>query len=412
MELTFLGAAQEVGRSCVMVSAEDKFMLDCGLKIHSETPFPEQPPFTPDFVIASHAHLDHTGFLPALYRHERPELICTPPTQALSQIIIEDSMRIMAKRGEFPYRSSEIKRMLANTALLSYKKWYEAGSGTVTFYQGGHIPGAAIVDVDTGNGRVVYSGDFKGEETKTTFSSEVPPKGPDVLLIESTYADKDHPPRKELEIELGRQVEATLGEGGSVLFPAFAIGRTQELIRIIRSQNKDVDIWVDGMGWRVSETLSHYSSYVKDFKKFRQDMETCKPVLHKSDREKVLKKQCVIISTAGMLQGGPALTYLLRLGPESKAIFTGYCVEETNGHNLLTKGHVEYDGVKMTPKATHSYLDFSAHAGRRELFDLAKRLEPEKVLCMHGDHCELFAEELKLEGYDASAPKLGETIKV
>jgi len=412
MDITFLGAAGEVGRSCIFLQGEDKVMLDCGLKIHTSEPYPLQTPAQPDYVVLSHAHLDHSGFTPALYRHGAPEVIYTPATAALSEIIIDDSMRLMEKRGEFPYRPAQIKRMRENATLLSYKKWYEIGDSTVTLHQAGHIPGASFVDVESGGKRVVYTGDFKGEETKTTFASEPPPQGPDALIIESTYSDCDHPSRKELEIKMKSLVEETLGQGGTVLLPAFAIGRTQELIRIVRSINHDVDIWVDGMGWRVCEALSHHSHYVKDFKRFRQDMESCKPILRPAERGKVLKRPGVIIATAGMLQGGPALGYLLKMSPESRAIFTGYCVEDTNGYNLINKGFVEYDGVKITPKAPWSYLDFSAHAGRTELFELVEQLKPKKVLCVHGDHCDKFADELALEGYDASAPKLGDTITI
>lgn len=412
MDLTFLGAAGEVGRSSMLLEGDERIMLDCGLKIHAEDTFPLQPPAMPDYVVVSHAHLDHTGFLPSLFRQHKPEMVCTPPTLAMAEIITNDSMNLMARRGEFPYRAAHIKRMMQNTTLLSYKKWYELGSATLKFYQAGHIPGAAISDIEVGGKRVIYSGDFKGEETKTTFATELPPPNPDALIIESTYSDKDHPSRKDLEMEFGKQLKETLGNGGTVLIPAFAIGRTQEMIRLVRSVNHDVDIFVDGMGWRVSETLSRYSSYMKDFKRFRHDMGSCRPILHKKDREKALKAPCVIIATAGMLQGGPALSYLLRLGPESKAVFTGYCVPGTNGHNLLNFDFVEYDGVKIKPKAGHSYLDFSAHAGRSELFDMVEKLQPKKVYCVHGDKCPTFAEELKVEGHDAFAPKLGETVKI
>ncbi|HIH29885.1 TPA: MBL fold metallo-hydrolase [Candidatus Micrarchaeota archaeon] len=412
MEISFLGAAQEVGRSCMHLSGSDQIMLDCGLKIHASENFPMDPPRRPDFVVVSHAHLDHTGFLPALYRHDRPELICTPPTLAMGELIIADSMKIMAHRGEFPYRAQHVKRMLSAATKLSYRKWYELGDSTLSFYQAGHIPGAAMAEINTGGKRILYSGDFKLEGTHTTFPSEFAPKNPDVLIMESTYSDRDHPPRKELEREFKERLDKILGEGGTVLLPAFAIGRTQELVRIVRTANRDVDIWIDGMGWKVSEMVSHFSSYMNEFKKLRADLDSCKPVLHKKDRDKVLKKPCVIIATAGMLQGGPALSYLLRLGPESHAIFTGYCVPETNGYNLINKGFVEYDGVQIKPKASHSYLDFSAHAGRSELFELAKEMSPQKIFCVHGDRCVDFAEELKVEGYDAHAPALGETVKI
>jgi len=412
MDITFLGAAGEVGRSSILLQGSDKIMLDCGLKIHSETPYPVETPAQPDFAVISHAHLDHSGFTPALFRHHGPRVIMTPATAAMAEIIIDDSMRLMEKRGEFPYRPANIKRMRECTTLLSYKKWHEIGSSTVTLHQAGHIPGASFVEVESGGKRVVYTGDFKGEETKTTFASEPPAANPDALITESTYADRDHPSRKELETQMAALAEETLDNGGTVLLPAFAIGRTQELIRIVRSFNRDCDIWVDGMGWRVSDALSHFSAYVKDFKRFRQDMDSCRPILHPRERGKVLKRPGVIIATAGMLQGGPALGYLLKMGPESRAIFTGYCVEETNGHNLLNKGYVEYDGVKIKPKAQWSYLDFSAHAGRTELFELVAKLKPKKVFCVHGDSCQKFADDLAVEGYDAVAPKLGETVKI
>jgi putative mRNA 3-end processing factor len=141
-------------------------------------------------------------------------------------------------------------------------------------------------------------------------------------------------------------------------------------------------------------------------------MGSCTPIRHRNERDKVLRRPCVVIATAGMLQGGPALSYLLKLGSESKAIFTGYCVEGTNGHNLLNSGFVEYDGVKIKPKASHSYLDFSAHAGRSELFEMARKISPGRIFCVHGDKCPQLAEELKLEGFEASAPALGDTVEI
>lgn len=412
MDITFLGASQEVGRSSFLLSGTDRILLDCGLKIHTDNCYPIEPPKKPDYVVVSHAHLDHTGFLPALFKNNSPEMVCTPPTLAMGEIIVNDSLKIMANRGEFPFRPAHVKRMMQSASLLSYRKKRMLGDTSLEFYQAGHIPGAAMCDLSDGDRRIVYSGDFKLEETKTTFASEIPPPGPDVLIMESTYYDRDHPSRKELEIELGRQMNETLEAGGTVLFPAFAIGRTQELLRIIRSQNHDVDIWVDGMGYKVSELLSHYSSYMKDFKQYRHDLGTVKTINHRNEREKVLHKPGVVIATAGMLQGGPALGYLLRMGVESRAIFSGYCVPDTNGWNLLNKGFVEYDGVKIKPKASHSYLDFSAHAGRKELFELAEKLKPDRIFTVHGDHCVEFAEELKLEGFEAYAPAMGETVEI
>jgi len=132
------------------------------------------------------------------------------------------------------------------------------------------------------------------------------------------------------------------------------------------------------------------------------------------DRKKVLEQPSVIISTAGMLQGGPAMQYLLSLNKNSQCVFSGYCVEGTQGHNLLNYGYVEKEGERFVPDVPVSYLDFSAHAGRSELFEYVKQTNPDKVVCVHGDPkiIDEFVEELKLEGFDAQGPMVGDAIEV
>ena len=173
-------------------------------------------------------------------------------------------------------------------------------------------------------------------------------------------------------------------------------------------------MWVDGMGVEASRIVAGYPGYIKDAAQFRRQLESVNIVREARDRSKVLKEPCVIISTAGMLQGGPALGYLLSLSDQSEIVFTGYSVEGTNGYNLLQNGYVEVDGEQVKPSIPVRYLDFSAHASRSELFKYVERANPDKVYCIHGDsaNCTQFAEELKLEGFDAYAPKLGEKVQL
>ncbi|MDE1798196.1 MAG: MBL fold metallo-hydrolase, partial [Candidatus Micrarchaeota archaeon] len=166
------------------------------------------------------------------------------------------------------------------------------------------------------------------------------------------------------------------------------------------------------MGVEASRIASGFPAYIKDAKRFRSQLESCNIVKDPRDRKRVLTEPSVIISTAGMLQGGPAMGYLLSLNDKSEIIFTGYSVEGTNGWNLLQNGYVEKDGQRIQPAAPVRYLDFSAHAGRSELFKFVEQTNAQKVFCIHGDRCADFAEELKLEGFDAYAPKLGEKVEL
>ncbi|MEM4197028.1 MAG: MBL fold metallo-hydrolase, partial [Candidatus Anstonellaceae archaeon] len=200
--------------------------------------------------------------------------------------------------------------------------------------------------------------------------------------------------------------------GGHLLLPAFAVGRTQELLAIFKNRAKDIPLWIDGMGIEATKIILKYPQFIKDPKTFRKYVEQCNFVLDSKDRKKVLKQPGVIISTAGMLQGGPALKYLSTINEKSEVVFSGYCVEDTNGYKLQNFGYVEVDGEKYYPKIPVSYFDFSAHASRSELFEFVKQTNPSKIICIHGDEKVAidFAEELKVMGYDAIAPKTGEEV--
>jgi putative mRNA 3-end processing factor len=408
MELRFIGGAGEVGRSAVLLKTDIDLVLDYGVKIHADTAFPQIGMQTVDAAIITHAHLDHSGFLPQLYDRAEPEWIGTPPTRAICEILLPDSEKIMKKeRGMLPYHHSSYKRAMKRFRPLAYNQRMQLDGTGVMLHDAGHITGSAMAEITHGRKRLLYTGDFNTTETYMNTAAK-PVRGMDVLITESTYADKEHPPRRETEKMLCKKIEETLENGGNMLLPAFAVGRTQELVRVIRARLRDVPIYVDGMGGDVTRAVERHSKYIRDFKLFRRDMGSVTFVNGARERPSVLKRPSVIISTAGMLQGGPAMHYLLRLNERSRMIFTGYSVPGTNAHRVLQEGIADVDGVELKLKIPYEYLDFSAHAGRSDLFEFVKRCAPQKVFCVHGDHCEDFAEDLKVEGFDAVAPKISE----
>ncbi|MFH1095732.1 MAG: MBL fold metallo-hydrolase [Candidatus Micrarchaeota archaeon] len=416
MEIDFLGATREVGRSCFMVRTDSEIMLDCGLKIHNKKDphlYPMPPPADVDAVVITHPHLDHVGYLPSLFDHHKPMVLSTPPTREMSELLLLDSAKIIIEEyGTLPYKRSSHRMAMESFKPQGYHVPMKVKDTTITFFDAGHIPGSAMALIEYQNKRILYTGDFKLSDTQMHNKAEIPGEV-DVLITESTYANRDHPNRKDLEVQLVQRAREVIERGGNLLLPAFAVGRTQELVSIIKSHDPDMPVWVDGMGVEASQIVSNYPSYIRDAKKFRKAFEGCRLVQKgRRDRQNVLTEPSVIISTAGMLQGGPALGYLLSLNDRSEIVFTGYSVEGTNGYNLLQYGYVEVDGTQVRPSVPVHYLDFSAHAGRSDLFEFVDKVKPKKIFCIHGDSCQSFADELALEGYDAYAPAIGEKVQV
>ncbi len=411
--LTFLGGAGEVGRSGILFEDDKKILMDYGIKIHEKTEYPLPFQGFLNALIISHAHLDHSGFSPAAYESQNPLCFGTYPTQALSLLLIKDSMKVQKlKREKQQFSSSDFKKMLHAYVPLPYDTRHNLSrSLSLSLRDAGHILGSSLVELNYGNKKLVYTGDFKLGETRMHRGAR-PIKDVNVLIIESTYSDRDHPDRKELEKRLHDEVRAVIERGGNVLFPAFAVGRSQELLQILHAMKEDFPVYLDGMAKTASEISLDYPSYMKDARAFRESLSEAKFVMFEGHRRRALSEPSVIVSTAGMLEGGPAMGYIPRLNKQSKIILTGYQMPGTNGWHLLNSKIVRTNGLEMKVEIPVEYLDLSAHAGRSDLLKFISAAAPEKIFCIHGDHCDKFAAELKEGGYEARAPKIGESSEI
>ncbi|MFH0818007.1 MAG: MBL fold metallo-hydrolase [Candidatus Micrarchaeota archaeon] len=407
MELSFLGGAGEVGRSGILIDNGFKVLLDYGIKIHDETEYPLKVKGGLDAVVISHAHLDHSGFLPAVYDHYACPFFGTYPTALLAELLIKDSIKIQER---IPFRASSFKRAFKHFSPLEYNTGFEIEGARLTLHDAGHITGSALVRLEMDEKTLLYTGDCKLEQTRMEKGADVPKC--DVLITETTYSEREHPPRKELEKKLSFEVNKVLENGGNVLLPSFAVGRAQELLQILYDLNKDVQVYLDGMSKSASEIVRQCPRFVKNFKEYDESLAWVEWVESREQRAKALKSPSVIITTAGMLEGGPVFQYLLNLNKNSKIIMTGYCVDNTNGWHLMNKGLVYVNGKPKPIETPVEYMDFSAHAGKSDLLELITRSGPEKIFCVHGDHTEAFAEELRGMGFDANAPKIGDKFKI
>ncbi|PIZ91608.1 hypothetical protein COX85_02985 [Candidatus Micrarchaeota archaeon CG_4_10_14_0_2_um_filter_55_9] len=413
MDLHCLGGSQEVGKSCFLLdTGELRIVMDCGMKVHDHNEGPVIPGKV-DVGIITHAHLDHSGCAPLLYKRNAPKTFCTYPTRPIMDLLLADSEKIArAENKQLPYASQNVKQLDKHLACLGYDEDYEFKDGSnFRFLDAGHVPGSAQILFKKGKRKVLYTGDFNTGYTRLHHPAK--PVKADVLIIESTYAQRDHEPRKDVEKAFAREVEKALGDGLTVLVPAFAVGRTQEILEVLRAHTK-APVFVNGMGKKVCDIIMDYPSYIKSPENFAETMRNVTIIQGKSDEKKAFREPSVIVSTAGMLDGGPMLSYLDKCNQKNSAVvlLTGYQVEGTNGYSLVNEGRVRSEGIEKVIQLPVKHFDFSAHSGRIELFNYVDAVNPEKVVCVHGDACKDFAEELKNEGYDAFAPAVGDKIKL
>ncbi|WP_247005796.1 MBL fold metallo-hydrolase [Halorientalis litorea] len=410
MDLRFLGGAGEVGRSAILVN--DSLLLDYGMK--TDTP-PQYPvgSVDPEAVVVSHGHLDHVGAIPTLLSGDRrPPIHWTPPTRELALTLARDTLKLHGGTYDCPFTETEVKRVTQVSEAHGYRETFTAASHEITFYNAGHIPGSAHVLVDDGDTRLLYTGDFHTEDQRLVSGTTARPDA-DVVLCESTYSDVEHSERANIEERFAESVRTTLWEGGTVVVPAFAIGRTQEMLLICAAH--DIDCYVDGMGKQVTEMLRRHSEFVRDADALKRAKSHARFVTGRDgQRKRVADQNTAIVTTSGMLSGGPAMTYIpeIRDRPTNKITMTGYQVEGTPGRELLDTGSAEIDGRVMPVAAQVESYDFSAHADRTGLLAFLDAYRETPVLVNHGDRCGAFAEELTADGYRASAPDLGETVTV
>jgi len=424
LKLEFLGAAREVGRSCVRVTTgELELLLDAGIKFAGrETAFPTPEPLHADAVVVSHCHLDHSGFLPRFFssNNSKTPYMCTPPSEPLISFLLEDTIKIMESKKQKPYFGvRDLRNLPRYCHAMGYRRPYEFFDGTeLELLDAGHVLGSAQALIrPKGNEKpLLYSGDIKLVQSKMHLGADIPSDEIGTLLVESTYALREHPDRPTLEKQFCSDVRNALADGFSVLVPSFAVGRTQEMLMILRDNNIKAQVYLDGMAQSATQLAMDYSSYMRDARSFREAVKMVHFVSEEKRRRIGENSPCIIVATAGMLEGGPILSYIKRLSKTGKLkiFLTGFQVPGTNGRKLVETGVLRIDGKPFKVNAEVRTYDFSAHAGRDELFDYVEQINPEKVFCMHGEaeSCFTFAEQLKQRGFDAIAPEPGSVHEV
>ncbi len=403
MEFQFLGGASEVGRlGMVLKSGPTSTLFDYGLlpKDPPQYPIPAPPV---DGMFVSHAHLDHTGMIPWITRRQDVDVVLTPPTADVADLLLQDSLKIADAEGfDAPFDDHDLRTARRRFRTIDFGDNVDMGDLEITAHPAGHIPGATMYEVN-GNQTMLFTGDLHTLTTDLVWGAR--PVKCDTLFVESTYAGRQHPERLKSEYAFLKKVEQVVNRGGIALVPSFAVGRTQDIILTLAKAKYEV--FLDGMGKKVNTIYVNHPEYIRSAKKLRQAMNHVKVVDGPRTRALALKGD-VIVCTSGMLDGGPVLGYLdaIRDDMRSAILLTGYQVEGTNGRKLVDTGMIDMYGVNVDVKIEWQKFDFSAHAGHDELVRFIEACDPRRVVLMHGDQRELLAEAL--EGREVVLPKEGQ----
>ena len=361
MNLYFLGGAMEIGGSCIYVkAAEKRILLDCGIRQSgSKDPLPDfrtiQEQGGLDAIIISHAHMDHIGTLPIISKaYPDARIYMTAMTADLTRVLLYDSLKIMKyKEDEIPhYTEQDVLAMLERITPIRYQTEFPVFDNfTLTFYPAGHIAGAACIYLVTEDGTLFYSGDFAAFAQRTIEGIHIPKLRPDIAIVETTYGNRLHANRQVEERRLVELVRECIEQRRKILIPAFALGRAQEVLLILRAaiQNGEIPpvlVYVDGMVRDINTMYTRNPTFLKNAlgKRILKGNEPfytkeIQPVAPNQKRDELLsgKDPVILVSSSGMLTGGPSTQYAKQLAPSENAciIITGYQDEESPGRKLL-----------------------------------------------------------------------------
>jgi metallo-beta-lactamase family protein len=451
VKIQFLGAAGTVtGSKYLITTAEKTIMIDCGmfqglkdLRERNWEPLPIDVEKI-DYVLLTHGHLDHVGYLPRLVKEGfKGDIIATSPTLAVTEIVLKDSGKIHeedAKRAkeegfskhEDPepfYTVQEAEDTLQYFKSADENDWIELSEHIrARFMFNGHIIGATFIEIDIYGKRFVFSGDI-GRSDDILLDSPRKPEKADYLFIETTYGNRLHP-KEELEEIFEEAIIEAIRNHGNIIVPSFAIERLQLLMYLLwkmQKENKipDISIYVDSpMGNNVIQVFQNFPEWHNlPMGEFKQMLKNVNIVTSYKETWETIdtNKPKIIIAGSGMVTGGRVLTYLKQLidEPETIVMLVGYQAEGTRGRQILEgakeiKFFGKYYPVNAKVESIHS---LSAHADQGELLDWLSDINntPTNVFLVHGEPTATDVFRVKLQDvyqWKSYAPKLYEEIEL
>jgi hypothetical protein len=453
VRVTVLGGGRQVGRSCFLLQTPiSKILLDCGIDVAASNserfPYLNVPEFKIeeiDAVILSHAHLDHSGLLPYLYKmgYKGP-CYMTLPTRDIAALLALDFIGVAYKKATSPlFSSTDIKEMVKHSICLDFNEVTDITQDVrLTLYNAGHTLGSSMIHLNIGNGlhNLLYAGDMKYGRTRLLDPAITNFPRLESVIIESTYGGKENilPPRQEAEKELIDMIKKTIERGGKVLIPELGLGRAQETMLIVedavkRGELPKVPFYIDGMIWDINAIHTAYPDFLsnsvknsifQDKNPFVSDIFI--RVASNEERKKVIEGgSCIVLATSGMLVGGASVEYLREFASNKKnsIIFVCYQGVGSLGRQIqegVKEVRMNNDGKEENVKVNleiHTIDGLTAHSGRNQLVAFINNVHPcpKKVIINHGElsrSLDLASTIYKLNRIETVVPRNLETVRL
>ncbi len=421
MKIQFLGATNTVtGSKYLIEHNRKKILIDCGmfqglkeLRLRNREPFPVDPQNI-DSVVLTHAHIDHSGYLPALMKQGfRGTVYCTSGTRDLCRILLPDSGRLQEEEAGYAnrkgfskhkpalplYTEEDADRVLGLFRPISYESQFDLGDGLkLKLIKSGHIIGSAFVQLSNDRISVLFSGDL-GRENDLILRSPGTVTECDYLVIESTYGDRTHDPADPQD-QIEEIINRTAARNGVVIVPAFSVGRTQTLLYIlhllkIEGKIPDIPVYLNSpMSISATDIFFDHTSEHRLTPKQLEGLGNVATYVHSPEESKALNRKdgpMIIVSASGMATGGRVLHHLKAFAPDPKnsIIFTGFQAAGTRGASMLAnaesvKIHGEYIPIRAEVDVVHN---LSAHADQEEILTWLShfRNPPDTTFITHGE---------------------------
>ena len=420
MKLTTLGASREVGRSAFLLEIENKkLILDYGVQIREPMTWPlHVNPKEVDGIILSHAHLDHSGGVPSFYVSNEIKTYCTKPTAQISNLLIDDFINLSndVRKQYLPYQHQELERMQENVVEIGMNSEFNIGNVKVSFMNAGHMPGSVSIVIEGEGKRVVYTGDINSSDQNLVKGADTKYGEVDLLITEATYGVNDHPDREEVEEEFVSFAKDITERGGTLLVPAFAVGRSKEIACVLESHNFSLPVAMDGMALKTNQILLENLEFLGDSSLFKSMINGLTEAKNWKQRKELMNTPGVIIVPAGMMVGGLSSYYKgnIAMNKKNAISLVSYQAEGTPGRTLLEKKMIRVDGKLKKIKGKFEHFNFSSHSGSKQLFEMIDGIKGNPtIVAVHAEEEQAtrFVEKIKKDyDYDAIAPELGDKI--
>ena len=453
VRVTALGGCRQVGRSAMLLQTrESRVLIDCGIDpANDAVPYFSVPEIQPlssiDAVVITHAHMDHCGILPVLFKYgyEGP-VYCTPPTRDLMALLQLDYIKLtFGEAKKAPYEASHVRQEILNTIPLRYNETTDISPDVrLTFHNAGHILGSAIAHFHVGDGlhNIAFSGDTKFEKSWLFNAANNRFPRLETMVIESTYGGHNdmQPSRIDASKELREVLVAATEKGGKVLIPVFAVGRSQEVMLVIEElvrtgRLNPLNVYLDGMIWEATAIHTAHPEYLNSQLRtqiFQQNENPFLSPIFKRVETAAMREEichspdpCIVLATSGMMSGGPVMEYFKAWAdnPENWLLFVGYQSEGSIGRTIQ-KGrtditlHEKGKPINLEVKINRETVDgFSGHSDRKQLMKYIASLDPKpnKIIVGHGDDrkcTDLASSIYKKFNIETKAPQNLETIRL